>query len=130
DEAHNLEEAATAHLGANVSRRGIERLLARLDRRGRGVLQAVEATLLAGGSDLLQQDALDRIAQQLRPCVEQAQRRAAELFAQLETRVARVEEGVLRLEDGATDSPGADGAGTGEALESLVLVLSELAGGL
>ena len=130
DEAHNLEEAATAHLGANVSRRGIERLLARLDRRGRGVLQAVEAALLAGGSDLLQQDALDRIAQQLRPGVEQAQRRAAELFAQLEARVARADEGVLRLDDGEKDAATSDGAAADEALDSLVLVLTELAAGL
>jgi len=125
DEAHNLEEAATAHLGASVSRRGVERLLTRLDRRGRGVLQAVEAALLAGGSDLLQQDALDRIAQQLRPGVEQALRRAGELFSQLEARVASVDEGVLRLDDGATD-----GAAAGEALDALVLVLTELAAGL
>ena len=125
DEAHNLEEAATAHLGVSISRRGMERMLTRLDRRGRGVLQAVEAALLAGGSDLLQQDALDRIAQQVRPGVEQALRRAAELFAQLEARVARVDDGVLRLDEGATD----DGQ-TEEALESLLLLLTELAAGL
>ena len=31
DEAHNLEDAATAHLGASVTRRGVLRILARLD---------------------------------------------------------------------------------------------------
>jgi len=124
DEAHNLEEAATTHLGVNVSRRGIERLLTRLDRRGRGVLQAVEAALLAGDSDLLQQDALDRIARQLRPGVEQALRRAAELFSRLEARVAGVDEGMLRLDERATDDA------TVDALESLMLLLTELAAGL
>ncbi|HEY8470645.1 MAG TPA: helicase C-terminal domain-containing protein [Longimicrobiales bacterium] len=126
DEAHNLEDAATAHLGASVSRRGLERLLARLDRRGRGVLHAVEARLLEGPADLLQQDALDRISGQLRPAVEQARRRAADLFGRLEARVARTEEGMLRLGDGAE----VDDEGSGEALESLTVVLTELAAGL
>ena len=36
DEAHNIEDAATSHLGLEVTRRGMFRMLARLDRRGRG----------------------------------------------------------------------------------------------
>jgi ATP-dependent DNA helicase DinG len=41
DEAHNLEDAATAHLGVEVTRRGLYRALSRLDRKGRGILSAV-----------------------------------------------------------------------------------------
>ncbi len=41
DEAHNVEDAATAHLGVEVTRRGLFRVLARLDRKGRGILTAV-----------------------------------------------------------------------------------------
>ena len=35
DEGHHLEDAAAAHLGATVTRRALQRLFARLDRRGR-----------------------------------------------------------------------------------------------
>ncbi|NIX23338.1 MAG: hypothetical protein GWN07_27350, partial [Actinobacteria bacterium] len=38
DEAHNLEDAATSHLGVTVSRRAVGRLLKRLDRNGKGLL--------------------------------------------------------------------------------------------
>ncbi|HSR43115.1 MAG TPA: DEAD/DEAH box helicase, partial [Longimicrobiales bacterium] len=38
DEAHNVEDAATAHLGVEVTRRGLFRLFSRLDRKGKGVL--------------------------------------------------------------------------------------------
>src|SRR5690606_36567987 len=48
DEAHNLEDVATAHLGASLSRRGLFRTLGRLDRRGRGVPAAAEARPRAG----------------------------------------------------------------------------------
>ena len=41
DEAHNVEDAATAHLGVEVTRRGLFRTLARLDRKGRGILTSV-----------------------------------------------------------------------------------------
>ncbi len=48
DEAHNLEDAATSHLGAQVTRRGLLRPLGRLDRRGRGVLAAGDEVQVAG----------------------------------------------------------------------------------
>src|SRR5690606_4732581 len=70
DEAHNLEDAATTHLGANITRRGLLRIVGRLERRGKGVLAAVEASLRAGPDDLLRQEALDLIAETLRPGAE------------------------------------------------------------
>jgi hypothetical protein len=45
DEAHNVEDAATSHLGAEATRLGLFRLLSRLDRNGKGVLAAVEERL-------------------------------------------------------------------------------------
>ena len=54
DEAHNVEDAATEHLGASVSRRGLFRLLGRLERRGKGLLPAIESKLRAAEPDLLQ----------------------------------------------------------------------------
>lgn len=129
DEAHNLEDAATAHLGASVSRRGIFRLLARLDRRGKGILAAVEERLKARPDDLLQQDALKQIGAGLRPLVERVRERAADLFAQLEAMVAGSADGVLRLDGDRGTRPGW-GDGVEPAYESLALVLEELARGL
>ncbi|NJD18770.1 MAG: hypothetical protein FIA95_05740, partial [Gemmatimonadetes bacterium] len=45
DEAHNVEDAATAHLGVEVTRRGLYRTLSRLDRKGRGILTALHEAL-------------------------------------------------------------------------------------
>jgi len=67
DEAHNVEDAATSHLGAQVTRRGLMRLISRLDRRGKGILRALSDEL--GGSDpaerireLIQERALPAVA--------------------------------------------------------------------
>ena len=107
DEAHNLEDSATSHLGANVTRRGIARTLARLDRRGKGLLAAVAEKLREGKDDLLQQSALGHIDDQLRPAVERAQEAAAELFERLDALTAPLEDGVLRLADAEGARPDA-----------------------
>jgi ATP-dependent DNA helicase DinG len=126
DEAHNLEDAATSHLGASISRRGLFRILARLDRRGRGILTAVEERLKAGRDDLLQQDALREIGAQLRPQVERARQQTAELFEKMEELLAARPEAVLRLDDGMDGR--AQWAGHLEpAYENLAIVLRELA---
>src|SRR5690606_30207469 len=105
DEAHNLEDAATSHLGASVSRRGVLRVLSRLDRRGRGILSAIEERLKAGQDDLLQQDALREIGMQLRPMVERTRQHALALFQEVEELLARRGETELRLDDGAGGRP-------------------------
>lgn len=129
DEAHNLEDAATSHLGASVSRRGIFRLLGRLDRRGRGILRAVEERLKAGRDDLLQQDALREIGEQLRPLVERTRQLTADLFQGVEERLAMLAEAVLRLDDEG-DAGRELLLRVRPAYEDLVLVLRELARGL
>src|SRR5213593_3270935 len=52
DEAHHLEDVAATHLGAQVSMVGVNRLLSRLERSGRGLLPTLEI-LLRGRDDLL-----------------------------------------------------------------------------
>src|SRR5438034_1281248 len=47
DEAHHLEDVAATHLGAQVSMVGVNRLLSRLERSGRGLLPTL-AILLRG----------------------------------------------------------------------------------
>jgi len=126
DEAHNLEDAATSHLGASVSRRGLLRLLGRLDRRGRGVLRGVEERLLLLDHAAIRADCLSRIEREVRPDVSNARQRTAELFDRLETVVGRTPDGVLRLADGFEREPGWEGV-IGPALEDLLIVLDRLA---
>ena len=126
DEAHNLEDAATSHLGVNVSRRSVLRILARLDRRGRGLLAGIEQRLATGQQDLLRDDALEYIGARVRPRVERAREAAADFFAQLVTLCGTTEDGLVRLADDFTgDAAWIEGPAT--ALESLLLLLDELA---
>lgn len=72
DEAHNLEDSATSHLGLEASRRGMFRLLARLDRKGRGVLTAVQDALSARSDDPVAGELKTRIEQRVRPALDDA----------------------------------------------------------
>lgn len=98
DEAHNLEEAATSHLGATVSRRGLFRTLRRLENRGKGVLPAFRAALQAVGGDLVGQTALDALDEKIVPSLDGARERAATVFSFLEDVFAHGD-AVVRLED-------------------------------
>lgn len=129
DEAHNLEDAATSHLGVTVSRRALGRVLNRLERRGKGLLVALEVQLLAGDADAARRDVLDAINGELRPDVANANRRADVLFDQLGDLVRRADDGVLRLAEGFAAEP-AWARGVEPALEDLLLVLDRLARGL
>ncbi|MGQ0813576.1 MAG: helicase C-terminal domain-containing protein [Gemmatimonadota bacterium] len=104
DEAHNVEDAATDHLGASITRRGLLRILTRLDRRGQGLLGGFETRLLSGKEDLLQQDALKQISK-LRPAVERAREQTVELFQFVADLTARVDDGVMRLSDEFAAAP-------------------------
>ncbi|MGH7463638.1 MAG: ATP-dependent DNA helicase, partial [Longimicrobiales bacterium] len=106
DEAHNVEDAATSHLGVRVTRRGLHRLLARLERRGRGVLPLLELRLRTRSEDLLQQDALRVVSASLRPDTDRARELTSELFARLDSLLDSTTDGVLRLGDDLTGDPG------------------------
>jgi ATP-dependent DNA helicase DinG len=129
DEAHNIEDAATSHLGVAASRRGLSRLLRRIDRRGRGVLRAVEERLLLLERGEVRRDGLARIERSVRPDVANAKRRAGDLFARLEAVLVRAPDGVLRLADGFDADPEWSQTVV-PALEDLVVVLDRLARGL
>src|SRR6185312_8403669 len=68
DEGHHLEDAAAAHLGTTVTRRGLQRLLGRLDRRGKGLLNALVQRLSAQ-DDLMSVASLDLVHARLSPAV-------------------------------------------------------------
>ena len=59
------------HLGATVSRRSLQRLFGRLDRRGKGLLAALMARL-ARSNDLLSTASLDLVLTRLAPALESA----------------------------------------------------------
>ncbi|MFW5952332.1 MAG: helicase C-terminal domain-containing protein, partial [Gemmatimonadota bacterium] len=129
DEAHNLEDAATSHLGAAISQRGLLRLLGRIDRRGRGVLRALEERLLLLDQPKIRKACLGRIERDVRPDVSNAKQRTAELFSRLESVVGRQPDGVVRLADGF-DRDEVWETTVAPALEDLLIVLDRLARGL
>ena len=98
DEGHHMEDAAAAHLGATVTRRSLQRLFARLDRTGKGILPALMARL-AEGKDLLSAASLDLAATKLSPSVLAARDRAGLVFDLLSTLLDESGAPVLRLTD-------------------------------
>jgi ATP-dependent DNA helicase DinG len=96
DEGHHMEDAAAAHLGATVTRRSLQRLFARLDRTGKGILPALMARL-AEGKDLLSAASLDLAATRLSPSVAAARDRAGLVFDLLSTLLDESGVAVLRL---------------------------------
>jgi ATP-dependent DNA helicase DinG len=81
DEAHNLEDAATSHLGAQVSRAGLFRLFARLDRQGKGILASVQQALV--GRDAAREHR-QRIDERIRPRLASAREALTALIDRLE----------------------------------------------
>lgn len=83
DEAHNVEDAATENLGASVTQTGIRRVLSRLDRRGRGILNAVSDDLAKGDRDP-GVPLRSRIEERIRPGVEEVRSRVSLFFEAIE----------------------------------------------
>src|SRR5688500_9609098 len=68
DEGHHLEDAAANHLGVTVTRRGLQRLFGRLERRGRGLLPAL-VTRLHSMRDMMSVASEDLVQMRLEPAV-------------------------------------------------------------
>ncbi len=98
DEAHHLEDVAASHLGAQVTSRGIRRVLGRFERNGKGLLPTLAADLGASG-DLLSRASLDLLRDRLLPSVLDARRAADQLLLRLHDRLEAEQGGVLRLND-------------------------------
>ncbi|MBX6333427.1 MAG: hypothetical protein IRY91_16385 [Gemmatimonadaceae bacterium] len=104
DEGHHLEDAAAAHLGSTVTRRGLARLLGRLDRRGKGLLAALAARLGAS-DDLYSAASLDLVHSRLAPSAHAARDKGALVFDLLDTLLKEQGEPVLRLTDDFAHHP-------------------------
>jgi ATP-dependent DNA helicase DinG len=129
DEAHNLEEAATHHLGATMSRRGLYRVMRRLEQRGKGVLPSLLAALKVGRRDLLGQSALDLIEERLLPALTEARERAATVFGFLEEALRTGGESMIRLDGGFAEHP-VWRLGLDDALTALLANLDTLLRGI
>ncbi|MGH7592614.1 MAG: helicase, partial [Gemmatimonadales bacterium] len=98
DEAHHLEDVAAGHLGVQVSSRGVQRLLNRLERKGKGLLPALHFEL-AAAADLLNRASMDLLRERLLPAVVQARSSADALFLRLCDHAATGPASQLRLDD-------------------------------
>jgi ATP-dependent DNA helicase DinG len=96
DEGHHLEDAAASHLGSSATRRSLQRLFNRLDRRGRGLLPALVARL-SSSNDLLSTASLDLVHARLAPAAHAARDKSAALFDYLEMLLNESGQPVLRL---------------------------------
>jgi ATP-dependent DNA helicase DinG len=96
DEGHHLEDAASAHLGITVTRRGLVRLVNRLDRRGKGLLPLL-VMRLAASKDLLSTASLDLVEQRLAPAVRSLHIKSSLLFDLLDVFIQEAGQPVVRL---------------------------------
>ncbi len=114
DEAHNAEDAATSHLGVQVTRRGLYRTLSRLDRRGKGVLAVIQDAL--GDGEGTGMELRRRIEERVRPAVDEA-RAALDLFfdvvESLLPAVGAAEGEAIRIVAPPVDDPPMPAAGAG-----------------
>ncbi|MFI5248695.1 MAG: ATP-dependent DNA helicase [Gemmatimonadales bacterium] len=119
DEGHHLEEAAAAHLGSTVTRRGWQRLFARLDRRGGKGLLARLAQALGSADGLLGAATLDLLRTTVTPAVAAARERGELVFDMLATVLVSSSDRQLRLTAEFADHPAWAG-GLAVALDDLL----------
>ncbi len=127
DEAHHLEDIAAQHLGLQVSMLGVQRLLGRLERNGRGLLPTL-ALELSTHNDLLGSASRDLLTRTVLDALVAARRWAEELFGRLGRRLDGTDP-VLRLTDAfAEDAVWREGLDV--ALENLLIAFSKLRDGV
>ncbi|MGH7653871.1 MAG: helicase C-terminal domain-containing protein [Gemmatimonadaceae bacterium] len=128
DEGHHLESAASAHLGQTVTRRGLQRLFGRLERRGKGLLPALQRRL-GSAKDLLSVASLDLVNARLVPSTGTARRLGEQLFSLLDEWLAVQSDSQVRLSDSFDDAP-VWAAGLGPTLDDLLREVELIAEGL
>ena len=104
DEGHHLEDAAAAHLGTSTTRRALQRLFARLDRKGKGLLGALVAKP-AERTDLLSVASLDLVQERLVPSAHAARDKATHAFDLLQAWMEQQGQPVVRLTDAFAADP-------------------------
>jgi len=115
DEAHNVEDAATSHLGVELTRVGLFRTLSRLGKNGRGVLAAIDDSLRGSPDRGTATELRSRMEGRVRPALEEAVSSAGRFFDALDPRVPEREGEAARL--GGTDTSGHSGGRTAVAAD-------------
>jgi ATP-dependent DNA helicase DinG len=128
DEGHHLEDAASAHLGQTVTRRGLQRLFSRLERRGKGLLPSLERKL-SNASDLLSIASLDLVRARLFPATRTARELGSRLFDLLEEWIVAQSDTQVRLTD-RFDQDSIWAAGLTSALDDVLREIQLLGEGL
>lgn len=124
DEGHHLEDAAAAHLGSSVTKRGLVRMFARLERRGKGLLPAL-TDKLRGSSDLISVASLDLVVERITPTANSARDSATMVFELLTMALQNDGVQMLRLSD-AFESNAVWKMGLGRALDDLLKEIQQL----
>ncbi|MEO8946529.1 MAG: ATP-dependent DNA helicase [Gemmatimonadaceae bacterium] len=104
DEGHHLEDAASSHLGVTTSRRALQRLFGRLDRRGRGLVNTL-IERLSTSRDLLGTASLDVVTQRIVPAVRASRDKSDLLFDLLFAVLQSAGAPVLRMADDFAEHP-------------------------
>ena len=128
DEGHHLEDAAASHLGASVTRRALVRLFGRLERRGKGLLPALEVKLM-GWDDLMSTASLDLVQNKLVSSATTARDRAQLLFELLSVMMAEENVSVYRFTEDFSQHPAWKG-GVESTLKELLTEIQGLEDGL
>ena len=84
DEAHHIEDAATARLGAECTRAGMFRTLSRIDRGGKGILASIAARLAPMPASNTARQLRKRIDGRARHLVDEARTALYEFFDVIE----------------------------------------------
>ena len=121
DEAHNVEDAATSHLGVEVTRRGLYRSMSRLDRRGRGILTAIHeaAANVETGPEIR-----ERVENRVRPALSRTRAEVEGLLDRLEP-FSPAGDGPVRLGERGIGEP-ADSQEVAERLRGTLAGLGSL----
>src|SRR6476469_3816148 len=104
DEGHHLEDAAAAHLGSMVTRRGLVRLVNRLDRRGKGLVPLLVMKLSAS-KDLLSTASLVLVEERLEKAVQGLREKSALLFDLLDMFIQESGQSIVRLTPAFAEHP-------------------------
>ena len=128
DEGHHLEDVAAKHLGTHVTSRGVQRLLSRLERNGKGLVPTLLVELRRSGDEaslaceeILRSSVLREI--------EDAKKHTDRVFVLLAEFLGRSGQSVQRLGDGFREDEIWE-EGLGVALDNSLATLDRVRGGI
>ena len=128
DEAQHLEDTAAQHLGAQVTSRGVTRLLGRMERNGKGLIPTLLRELVRK-DDSASRASAELVRNSLLRDVDAARAHADRVFALLADRLSNERSDTIRL-DATFDADEIWGRGLNVALDNVVNVFGKLRDGV